>query len=86
MYADKDDIVCAISSSGRSENILRGVRAAQNQGCQIISLSGFDPDNPLRAMGHMNFYVPVHSYGPVEVIHHSICHCILDAIMKVRHG
>jgi D-sedoheptulose 7-phosphate isomerase len=84
MFADEDDVLFAISSSGRSENILRGAQAAQAKGCKIITLSGFDPDNPLCAVGDMNFYVPSQRYGPVEVIHHSICHSILDVIMIKR--
>ncbi|MBI5100340.1 MAG: SIS domain-containing protein [Nitrospirae bacterium] len=81
MFADGGDILIAISSSGRSENILLGVAAARKKGCAVITLSGFDRDNPLSSMGDINFYVPSSAYGPVEVLHHSICHCILDAIM-----
>lgn len=76
--ADVNDILFAISSSGRSENILRGTDAARLKGCKVITLSGFDEDNPLRSMGDYNFYVPSHEYGPVEVIHQYICHFILD--------
>ena len=82
MFTDSGDILIAISSSGKSENILLGVKAAGLKGCRIITLSGFDERNPLSAMGEFNFYVPSKSYGPVEVIHHSICHCIIDTIMK----
>jgi|SRR3990172_6695325 len=81
MFATNGDILIAISSSGRSENILLGVRAAHSRGCQIVTLSGFDEGNPLSSMGEYNFYVPSKCYGPVEVIHHSICHCFIDTIM-----
>lgn len=81
MFADQGDVLIAISSSGRSENILLGVGAARKKGCGVITLSGFDGDNPLSSMGDVNFYVPSKAYGPVEVLHHSICHCILDNIM-----
>ena len=84
MFADEGDVLFAISSSGRSENVLRGVRAARTRKCRVITLSGFDSDNPLFLLGDINFYVPAQSYGPVEIIHHSICHCILDVIMKKR--
>lgn len=86
MFADSGDILVAISSSGRSENILLGVQAAKLKGCRIITLSGFDENNPLSSMGEFNFYVPSKSYGPVEVIHHSICHCMIDTIMKGKSG
>jgi D-sedoheptulose 7-phosphate isomerase len=82
MFADKGDLLIAISSSGQSENILNGVRAAKVKGCRIITLSGFKPDNPLLQMGDINFYVSSNSYGQVEVIHHSLCHSILDMIIE----
>jgi len=84
MFADPGDILIAISSSGRSKNILRGVKAARKRDCFVITLSGFDVDNPLRSMGDINFYVPSHNYGHVEILHHSICHCILAYIVDKK--
>ena len=86
MFADPGDILVAISSSGKSENILRGVNSAKLKECSVITLSGFKDDNPLSSAGDFNFYVPAPEYGPVEVIHHSICHCILDAISNDKDG
>jgi D-sedoheptulose 7-phosphate isomerase len=83
MFADPGDILVAISSSGRSENIIRGARMASSKGCAVISLSGFKKNNPLHSLGDINFYVPSSSYGQVEVVHHSICHCVLDTIVSV---
>jgi D-sedoheptulose 7-phosphate isomerase len=80
MFADPGDVLVTISSSGRSENILKGVRKAREKGCRIITMSGFDPDNPLRRLGDLNFYVPSKSYGHVEISHLSLSHCILDCI------
>jgi len=82
MFADRGDILIAISSSGKSENILRGVNSAKSKECYVITLSGFKDDNPLSSAGDFNFYVPAQEYGPVEVVHHSICHCILDAVIN----
>lgn len=83
MFADKGDVVVAISSSGKSENILRAVSAAREIGCKVITMSGFKPDNPLHFSGRdLNFYVPSSSYGFVEVIHQALCHCILDLIIE----
>ena len=86
MFADPGDILIAISSSGKSENILRGVNSAKSKECSVITLSGFKDDNPLSSTGDFNFYVPAQEYGPVEVIHHSICHCILNAISNEKDG
>lgn len=84
MFTDKGDILIAISSSGKSENILLGVQSARSKGCKVITLSGFDNNNPLSSLGDYNFYVPSKSYGLVEIIHHSICHCILNTIMQYK--
>lgn len=84
MFADIGDILIAISSSGQSSNILKAVNAAREKKCYVITLSGFKSENPLRKLGDINFYVPNNSYGPVEIIHHSICHCILDTICEYR--
>lgn len=86
MFADHGDVLLAISSSGKSENILLGVQAAKSKGCRIVTISGFDENNPLSSLGEINFYVPSKAYGPVEVLHHSICHCIIDTIIKVKNG
>jgi len=84
MFAECNDILIAISSSGTSENILRGVNVAKEKSIKIITLSGFKKNNPLKKMGHINFFVPSLSYGHVEAIHHTICHCLVDMIIKKR--
>ena len=83
MFSDPGDILMAISSSGRSVNILNGVKAARRQNCRVITFSGFQAENPLRLLGDLNFYVPASAYGPVEILHHSICHCLLDILNKI---
>jgi D-sedoheptulose 7-phosphate isomerase len=84
MFADKGDILLAISSSGKSENILRGVKAAKNSECKVITFSGFSNENPLKSMGDYNFYIASPSYGPVEIIHLALCHCICDSIIQQK--
>lgn len=84
MFSDPGDVLIAISSSGKSENILRGVAAAVKAACRIVTMSGFLPDNPLRRLGEMNFYVPSHSYGFVEITHLALCHSIVDTIVERR--
>ncbi|MFH0754955.1 MAG: SIS domain-containing protein [Candidatus Omnitrophota bacterium] len=82
VLAGKGDCLLAISSSGRSNNILNAVKAAGVIGCHIITLSGFEKDNALRGAGDVNFYADCSSYGLVELAHAAICHYIVDAIVK----
>lgn len=84
MFADRGDVLIAISSSGQSENILRGVAAAEKAGCRVVTLSGFAPDNPLRGLGDLRFYVPSDAYAHVELLHLSICDAIRDRIIAER--
>lgn len=81
MFADEDDLLVAISSSGQSENILNGAKMAKLKKCRILTLSGFNKNNPLRRMGDLNFYVPSESYGYVELAHQIVLHTVLDLIL-----
>ena len=78
MHGADGDMLIAISSGGRSRNILEGVAAARRRGCRVVSLSGFDGDNPLRRLGDVNFHLASDQYGTVEIGHLAICHAILD--------
>jgi len=84
LYARPDDLVIAISSSGRSANILNAVKAARAAKCAVITFSGFTADNPLRSLGDINFYIDADRYGFVEIGHLTICHAILDFICGLR--
>ncbi len=81
-FAQSGDVLFAISSSGQSKNILAGVNQALQMNCHVITLSAFQPNNPLRELGHLNFYVPTMSYGFAEIMHLCICHCIIDGLVE----
>jgi D-sedoheptulose 7-phosphate isomerase len=78
LHAQRDDLLVAISSSGRSPNILHGVEAARARGCAIVTLSGFTAGNELRRTGDINFYLPSSEYGFAEIGHLTLCHAVLD--------
>jgi len=80
-HARPGDLLIAISSSGRSPNILAAVKMARARGCRVVTFSGFDPGNDLRRTGDVNFYVRSHEYGFVEVAHLALCHAVLDLDM-----
>lgn len=80
-FARKGDILIAISSSGTSKNILNAVNAAKELGLQVMTLSGFAADNPLRSMGDLNWWVDSRAFGYVELIHNTLLHYINDAII-----
>ena len=80
-FAKKNDILIAISSSGTSQNILNACITAGNKGLKIITLSGFEANNPLRKMGDINFWINSTAFGYVEIIHTLILHYINDSII-----
>lgn len=77
-----NDMLFAVSSSGRSNNILAASEVATANSAQLITLSGFDQDNPLRKLGDLNIYVPSSDYGVVECAHLSIIHAMLNEAMR----
>lgn len=86
LWADPGDLLIAISSSGRSESILRAVRAARAAGSSVLTLSGFDSENPLRKMGELNFYVRSKAYGEVESVHTVLSHYLTDRASRMKSG
>jgi D-sedoheptulose 7-phosphate isomerase len=82
LFGEPTDILVAISSSGNSENIIRAVEEAQDIGMPVITLTGFDPDNRLRKLGRLAFYVPAYAYGMVEITHLALLHAIIDLIIQ----
>jgi len=83
LWGDEQDVLITVSSSGRSENIVRALVAAKEIGCQIITFSGFEPDNPSRDMGDLNFYVESSVYGYVENAHSVLMHYITDRASEI---
>jgi len=77
----KNDLLVAISSSGASPNILQAVDMARKIGGNVITLSAFSENNPLRQKGDFNFYVPTNSYGFAESCHASLLHYWIDNII-----
>src|SRR5277367_3547284 len=65
MFADAGDVLIAISSSGRSKNILNAVQTAKDKGLSIITYSGFSEQAPLRRAGQVNWFIDADQYGLV---------------------
>jgi D-sedoheptulose 7-phosphate isomerase len=80
-YADKGDVVILISSSGTSKNIINGANWAKKNGLKVITLSGFNSDNPLRTIGDINLWLDSKGYNIVEMTHHIWLVAIVDYIV-----
>ncbi len=83
--AQDGDLLIAISSSGQSQNILEACRVVREKNGSIITLSGFEKDNPLQLMGDVNIWTGARDYGLVESAHFFILHTFIDGwAQKVR--
>lgn len=84
LHAKSEDMLVAISSSGRSANILSAVSTARKLMMGVVTFSGMNPGNPLFAAGDLNFHLSSHIYGLIEVGHHCLCHIVLIRSMERR--
>jgi len=81
-YANENDIVILISSSGQSENIINGAQKVQDIGIPLITLSGFSSNNLLRQTGDINLWVDSSKYNIVETVHQVWILSIIDFLIE----
>ena len=77
-YSSKNDLQILISSSGKSENIINAANYCKNNNINLITLSGFEKNNPLSKLGNINFYIDSNNYNHVEMSHHIILVALVD--------
>ena len=80
-YADNNDMVILISSSGQSKNIINGAKKALEIGIPLITLTGFSEDNPLNKLGNINFWADSSTYNIVESIHQMWLLSVIDYLI-----
>jgi len=73
------DLLVAISSSGKSPNILEAIRVARKLQMSVVTFSAMTPENPLRSEGDLNFYVQAPTYGQAESAHAVLLHLWVDS-------
>ncbi len=85
-FANKADMLIAISSSGNSRNIIRAIETAKEKEMTVVTLTGLKDNNAARQLGDINFFVPGKTYGIVEVCHQALLHCWLDKYLDKYKG
>jgi len=73
-WMQPSDMLVAISSSGNSPNVVRAVETALKLKGRVVTLSAMKPDNAIRSLGSLNFYIPAKTYGGAETAHAAILH------------
>ena len=79
------DVLIAVSSSGRSPNIIRALTWARDSGLRTIAITGFD-GGTARAAAEVSVHVDCANYGIIEDLHQAIMHALAQYIRQSRMG
>ena len=77
------DVLMAVSSSGRSANIVRALEWARDHGLRTIAITGFD-GGEARAVAEVSLHVECTNYGIVEDLHQAVMHALAQYIRHSR--
>ena len=77
------DVLIAVSSSGRSPNIVRALTWARDHDLRTIALTGFDGGGA-KAVAEVTIHVDGTNYGIVEDLHQAIMHGLAQYIRQSR--
>ncbi len=77
------DVLVAVSSSGRSPNIVRALTWARHHGLRTIALTGFDGGDA-RAVAEVAIHVEATNYGIIEDLHQAVMHALAQYIRQSR--
>jgi D-sedoheptulose 7-phosphate isomerase len=78
-HARPRDVVCAFTTSGRSENVVRGLAAARQAGATTVLFGGGD-GGPARAHADHALVVPSRSTGRVQEMHVLLVHLLIEPV------
>ena len=74
-----DDILLAISTSGRSANLLRAVEAAREIGALTVGMTG-SPGRPMVAAVDQAIRVPSSDTARIQEVHALLCHVLVELV------
>ena len=81
-YTNINDLIILISSSGTSKNIVNAAQYCKDNNIDLITLSGFNKDNPLSTLGNVNIHIESTEYNYIEMSHHIILLALVDIFVK----
>ena len=77
------DVLIAVSSSGRSPNIVRALEWANQHGLHTIALTGFS-GGAARELASVSVHVPSDNYGIIEDAHQACMHLLAQYVRQSR--
>lgn len=74
------DVLFAISTSGRSANVLNAAQQSKAQGLKVVALTGSD-ENPLRQISDVHIATPGGEHSDrVQELHIKVLHILVELI------
>jgi len=83
-YADKNDTLVLISSSGKSKNMINACKAAKKRKINTISFTGHSYNNPLSKISDLSLWVESKAYNFIENTHQIWLLTVCDSIIGKR--
>lgn len=83
LAARPSDLLITISSSGNSENVVRALQWAKDNGLSSIAMTGFAGGRSA-GMADINLHVDSDNYGVVEDVHQSLMHVLAQYLRQAR--
>ena len=81
--AEPGDALITISSSGKSENVVRACQWAKDNDVATIVMTGFDGGRS-RAIADISLHVDADNYGIIEDVHQSLMHILAQFIRQAE--
>jgi phosphoheptose isomerase len=81
--ASPGDVLVAISSSGRSANIVRALTWARDNGLHTVAITGFE-GGAARTLADAAIHFECTNYGIVEDLHQAVMHALAQFIRQSR--
>ncbi|MFZ2043273.1 MAG: SIS domain-containing protein, partial [Trebonia sp.] len=77
------DVLIAVSSSGRSRNIVDALTWARDNGLRTIAITGFE-GGAARTVADVAIHVDCTNYGVVEDLHQAVMHALAQYVRHTR--
>ena len=75
----KGDVLIIISSSGKSQNVIKALRTAKKMSIKTVSFTGFS-GGLSKKLANYNIHINSSNYGIIESMHHNVMNIISQYI------
>ncbi len=75
------DLLIAISTSGKSKNILQAVEKARERGMKTVALTGFD-GGALKDLADLSLVIPSRDVQRIQEAHITVGHILSDIVER----